>query len=585
MCSNIEEALTTLATIESKACVVDSKVDALGAETLESKLEALCDDLVTVESQLDLVSSSDSKLCVIDSKLDQEQLQVLALESLVDAIGVQVGEIESKIDTCGLLSQADQIESKVCEILPTTHTVCSELDLLITSLETSESKLDEILSDMLCTNFGTNGLVTTDLSAGADVARAILAQTDGKVVAVGNSQNNFALARYNDNGSLDSSFGTGGTVTTDLGGDDLAYAAVLQSDGKIVAVGENSDDFALVRYNTDGSLDGTFGTGGIVTTDLGGNDIARAALLQADGKIVAVGLMTTDFALARYNTDGSLDGTFGTGGIVTTNIGGADQALAGVLQSDGKIVAVGRNGGDWALVRYNTDGSLDGTFGAGGIVTTNFGGLDIARAALLQADGKIVVAGQGSASPRFCVARYNTDGSLDGTFGTGGIVTTSFGGSSTAGARGMVVQSDGKLTVVGQSNVTGGLTFALARYNTDGSLDTSFDGDGLLTTAFPVGVSIAYAAALKGNGELIVVGTAGGEFALACYGGLATSPIFNVETIVSQLEEIDDVLDMLTANELASKLCLIQEDVCTVASNVDVMDSLVAGFDDKALGA
>ncbi|MBI2337080.1 MAG: hypothetical protein HYU97_10030 [Deltaproteobacteria bacterium] len=241
---------------------------------------------------------------------------------------------------------------------------------------------------------------------------------------------------------MDTTFGTGGLVTTDFSGSSLDQASemVLQSDGKIVVGGYSdaggSNDFALARYSSDGSLDTTFGTGGLVTTDFSGSsdDQARQMVLQSDGKIVVGGYSDAggsgDFALARYSSDGSLDTTFGTGGLVTTDFSGSslDQAGPVVLQSDGKIVVGGYSdaGGsnDFALARYSSDGSLDTTFGTGGLVTTNFSGSssDVAIATVLQSDGKIVVGGISSAggSIDFALARYGSDGSLDTTFGTGG---------------------------------------------------------------------------------------------------------------------------------------------------------------------
>ncbi len=235
---------------------------------------------------------------------------------------------------------------------------------------------------------------------------------------------NFALVRYNTNGSLDTSFDTDGKVTTPVvpGNSDYAYALAIQDDGKIVAAGYTSDgldaDFALVRYNTDGSLDTSFHTDGIVTTDIGADiDIASAVSIQDDGKIVAGGSSWNgtddDFALVRYNTNGSLDTGFHTDGIVTTDMGtGNDLAYALAIQDDGKIVAAGSswNGADndFALIRYNTDGSLDTTFHTDGIVITEVGtDDDVAYALAIQADGKIVAAGSSSnTSDDFALVRY-----------------------------------------------------------------------------------------------------------------------------------------------------------------------------------
>lgn len=206
-------------------------------------------------------------------------------------------------------------------------------------------------------------------------------------------------------GSLDPTFGAGGIVTTDIGTDNYGEELIIQSDGKIVAAGSSNSDFALVRYNADGTLDATFGTGGIVTTDIGNSSNSVVALgIQSDGRIVAAGYGNSSFALVRYNADGTLDTTFGASGIVTiTDIG----VVALGIQSDGKIVAAGYyyNGSnnDFALVRYNVDGTLDTTFGTGGIVTTDTGSVsdadtDTAHALYIQPDGKIVVAGDSNSS-------------------------------------------------------------------------------------------------------------------------------------------------------------------------------------------
>src|SRR6266566_313079 len=202
-------------------------------------------------------------------------------------------------------------------------------------------------------------------------------------------------------GDLDSSFGTGGLVTTDFAGrGDFGLAVALQSDGKIVAAGNSSAvgvfsvNFALARYNTNGSLDSTFGTGGTVLTSFGGNlSAAFDVAVQPDDKIVAVGVAGSDFGIARYSANGTLDPTFGSGGLVTTDFGGSDQANGIALQPDGKIVVVGPLQGKIGVARYNTDGSLDSTFGSGGKVMTDAspsfdGAFDVAVWS-----GKIVVGG------------------------------------------------------------------------------------------------------------------------------------------------------------------------------------------------
>ena len=280
------------------------------------------------------------------------------------------------------------------------------------------------------TSFGNSGNVTTDFGGGEDNARGIAIQPDGKLVTAGSAEdrsgpgwaNDFALARYNSDGSLDTSFGNGGKVTTAFFGDsDDASDVALQDDGKIVVAGstfnnvDSSWDVALARYNPDGSLDTSFGNGGKVVTDYsGGDDEARAVAIQQDGKIVAAGVnrqpppgenepSNYDFALARYNTDGSLDTSFDGDGKVTTDFdsGLADYANAVAVQQDGKIVAARYTWNDTtgmsdqALARYNSDGSFDTKFNRGsGKVSTALGhGASIEDLAIQQ-DGKIVSAGR-----------------------------------------------------------------------------------------------------------------------------------------------------------------------------------------------
>ena len=246
--------------------------------------------------------------------------------------------------------------------------------------------------------------------------------------------------------------------------------------------------------------------------------------IQGDGKIVAVGFAgattaTRDFALARYNTDGSLDASFSGDGRETTDFADADEANGVALQPDGKIVAVGVAGGvdsfgsngDFALARYNTDGSLDTSFSGDGKQTTSLGGSDFATGVAIQGDGKVVAVGfthEFGSAEGFALARYNADGSLDTSFSGDGRQTTVFAGSG--GANEVAIQADGKIVVVGSA--PGG--FALARYNTNGSLDTSFSGDGKQTTGF---AGAAHGVVLQAGGKIVAVGDSGGNFALARY--------------------------------------------------------------------
>ena len=374
-----------------------------------------------------------------------------------------------------------------------------------------------------------DGRVTTDFGGGVDLAYGVALQPDGKIVAAGNTRSSaigdfdFALVRYNRDGSLDQSFSGDGRVTTDFGGGvDLAYGVALQPDGKIVAAGGSRLEFALVRYHRDGSLDQSFGGDGRVTTDFGDVDEAHGVALQPNGKIVAAGGTSLDFALARYNRDGSLDQSFGGDGSVTTDfgdvMGGFDEAFGVALRPDGRIVAAGRASFDFGVARYNPDGSLDQSFGGDGTVTTDFGipGGDVAFGVALQPDGRIIAAGDSSGD--FGVARYNRDGSPDQSFGGDGRVTTGFSGGDWAYA--VALQPDGKIVAAGWST-TAEVVFALVRYNRDGSLDQSFGDDGRVTTDFG-GFEVGHGVALQPDGKVVAAGYTlrfgfGYDFALTRY--------------------------------------------------------------------
>ncbi len=379
-------------------------------------------------------------------------------------------------------------------------------------------------SGSLDLSFGTNGVVSTAMGnyGGGGLSSAL--QTDGKIVVAGSSTNTtsaeFGLIRYNDDGSLDASFGLGGKVRIDFtSGTDLGRSVAIQNDGKIIVAGQSYNatniDFALVRCKTDGTLDSTFGTNGKLTTDFGNsNDVANSVVIQNDGKIVAAGYTNggtyDDFAIIRYNSNGTLDASFGSGGkVITDNLGFNDRAFSVVLQSDGKIVVGGFSGSsDFFLTRYHTDGTLDSSFGTGGKVSTDFGNGDNGNALAIQSDGKIVLAGvvyNGSYNI-FGVARYNSDGSLDNTFGTGGKTTTDFG--TYCEGRSVVIQSDGKIIVGGSRNDANAQPdFALARYNNDGTLDLSFGSGGKVSNAIESTDDSGYSVLLQSDGKILLSGS------------------------------------------------------------------------------
>ena len=389
-------------------------------------------------------------------------------------------------------------------------------------------------------SFGTNGAVLTQFGPSQDEARAVAIQPDGKIVVAGFTDPgffnyDFAVARYNPDGSLDPTFGGVGKVTTDIGSNtkDRAFATAIQTDGKIVVAGQSTlngfNGFELVRYNIDGSLDSSFGSGGkvnfIVTLVSGSDDAVFGIAIQADGKIVAAGTTGPtnlgDFALMRFNSDGSVDTTFGNNGIVTTGVDGHDIAYSATLQSDGKIVAAGfteasgSGSGDFALVRYNSNGSLDTSFDGDGKAVTAVSGEDIAHAVQSQTDGKLVVAGYavtGAGLNDFALVRYNSNGSLDTSFDTDGRVTTSISNNRSDVARALAIESNGKIVVAGSAEVgaANDQNFAVVRYNTDGSVDPTFGSGGKVTTSVAPGDrnDSIYAVALGTDGKMVAVGFA-----------------------------------------------------------------------------
>src|ERR1700752_329121 len=398
--------------------------------------------------------------------------------------------------------------------------------------------------------FGSRGTVRTDFSGNIDQANAVAIQTDGKIVAAGSSFSSsktvedFIVARYNVNGSLDKKFGSNGKITTDFFRNvDSIDALVIQPDGKIVVAGfaqlagtgGTPRVFALARYTSDGRPDAGFGNGGSLTTSFGGTFAAASAIMvQPDGKIVVAGTADfnprvpgsgLDFALARYNANGSLDASFGDAGkIVFDFFGSFDQANAAVLQPAGKIIVVGSASYDsfnrdigFALTRFNPDGSTDFGFGSGGKQITSFFDAGAqANGVVLQPDGKFVVAGTASDSATrpvatdFALARYNSDGSLDSSFGIAGETAVPFSDSASEQANALTLARDGKIIVAGTAFKTFATPpdFAVRRYNSDGSIDTSFGTGGSTTTDFAGGTDNAQAVAIQVDGNIVVAGRA-----------------------------------------------------------------------------
>lgn len=378
----------------------------------------------------------------------------------------------------------------------------------------------------LDTNFNGTGKVITVMGIGRSMGNGVAVQADGKILVGGRASdgtNHFAVARYHTNGVMDTTFGTNGNgkVITHVGTvEDYGESVAVQADGKIVVAGFAKNvadyDFAVVRYHTNGVLDTSFGAGGKVITPFSGDDRATSVAVQSDGKIVVAGYAGSggyDFAVARYTTGGNLDPAFGAGtGKASTPIRtGADYGQAVAIQSDGKILVAGTTytgtNDDVAVVRYSTVGALDTTFGTGGKVVTPVGaGNDSGEGIALQSDGKILVAGSCVVGTIFYfgLVRYNTNGVLDTTFGTGGKVTTPFGAEHAVG-EGMSVQADGKILVGGSYTYYASGDFALARYDS---------GDPEIAVEQPAGTNLVDGAASVAFGTLLTGATSNREFTL-----------------------------------------------------------------------
>jgi uncharacterized delta-60 repeat protein len=385
--------------------------------------------------------------------------------------------------------------------------------------------------------FSANGVANTQMGSTSNnddaSAQSVAIQADGKVVVAGGvgggTTQRFALARYKVNGNLDQTFHGDGKVHTLFGSLSGATSVAIQTNQKIVAAGwmvsGNQTHFAIARYKTNGNLDTSFGPNGDgkVITHIGANSGATSIAIQnTDQKIVVAGSArvgnSEGFALARYGTNGILDGTFGSNanGKVHTPIGIYAQGDAVAIQPDQKIVVAGTasttpNNAKFALARYDTGGVLDGSFG-GGTITTTFGTPSIAGAnsVAIQGDLKIVAAGySGSGSNmRFAITRYDpTTGLLDASFANNGRLNINMGPYSEAAA--VVIQPDQKIVIAGRADQANTGVFAIARWDpVTGLLDSGFDTDGKVTTLIANASGATAMAIQPSDGKLVVAGDA-----------------------------------------------------------------------------
>lgn len=446
-------------------------------------------------------------------------------------------------------------------------------------------------------SFGTNGIVLTDFNNSEEYGETLLTLPDGKILVAGKRYNNgIAVVRYNDDGSIDNTFGVNGKVFTSAAfgntfGGMHGCALSLQEDGKILIGGSstaitNEQNFALVRYSSNGILDNTFGSGGIATISIGDfSESIYSITIQTDQKIIVAGRSSImdyydySFALARFNADGSLDNSFGNSGIVISNIGPFAEAYSVELQNDDKILVSGTAVEPtsykycFALVRYNSNGTLDPTFGNAGVVKTSIDDGAYGQSIHVQADNKILITGFYRTQDlySFGATRYNVNGTLDLTFGTNGIVMYSFNPNLNFMAGSSAIQQNGKIIVAGYIEEGSNYNMLVARFNSNGSLDVNFGTSGFTTiptnsfylTPFGgQGIGYGISVALDANDKILVAENANvslnPDFILCRLNGDGVN-----ETILNDKQKQEIILAPNPTN-----------DVIRISSNVEIINSI-----------
>lgn len=393
-----------------------------------------------------------------------------------------------------------------------------------------------IVLDTTFNNFNTSGYVITEL----DDNCCLEVQQDGKILIGGEIDlglgSDFCVARYNSDGSIDNSFGLQGIAKynfQNLTDGDYANDMVIQPDGKILLIGislsvMNSNQLAMVRFTPDGMLDTTFGSGGTILSTFGGSSSwGKSILLQTDGKILVAGSVNISFIghllMARYNEDGTLDDTFGDAGVAIMNVSDSLGLPVGGfteigLQSDGKIVGAGGlsigsyfEESDFALIRYNSNGLIDSTFGTNGLVTTDYFENEGPSEIRILADDKILLGGivyESDDVRSIALVRYNSDGSVDSSFGNNGLFSFNPTNNNVP-CNDVLIQPDGKYVIVGRriNDSSSGSDFLTIRVNNDGTLDESFNNSGFVFSNIAnSNVEEGDSGAIQEDGKILIAG-------------------------------------------------------------------------------
>ncbi len=324
----------------------------------------------------------------------------------------------------------------------------------------------------LDTSFGNAGKLLIPIGNAKSYATDVALQADGKIIIAGYTFDNIitqgAILRLNEDGSFDTSFGNQGTVKITTAERNLPESILILEDGKILIGGDNDESFSVLKLNNDGAFDLSFGVDGWAIAEFDRMSYIKEIALQADGKIVVGGFTINnnnnyEMAAARFNVDGSIDSSFGSSGKLNFNVGNGNDFVEGVVvQSDGKIVLGGHKWiqnneqrHDFAMVRLNTDGSRDTSYGTNGVATAQIvDGANYSRDIILQEDQKILLAGftVKTGEYKFALLRFDVDGSLDSSFGQNGngMVSQDFDGRESYGEK-LALQPDNKIIMIGKS--------------------------------------------------------------------------------------------------------------------------------------
>lgn len=442
---------------------------------------------------------------------------------------------------------------------------------------------------------GTPGYVTHNINPGNDEnVQAVGVYSDGRVVIAGKMFNNeyFGLMRYTTLGQLDATFGTGGVVTLrqSTNAEANPFAITVLGDNKILVAGSSwmsSKDFAVLKLKENGTPDSTFGVNGWASTPvLAFKDEATAMVVQPDGKIVVAGTAEVangtekyDFGVARFNANGTIDGGFGSGGVATININDNDIAEGIALQKDGKILVGGTSNKDgdanYTVVRYTSGGVLDPSYGVGGIATYDLatfgsaGSYDLGHGMAIQSDDKVILTGfsapGGGGNGNVVTIRLTILGQLDASFSGDGIANFNYGVSNTdEGSRAVAIQSDGKIVVGGDtSGEHAWFDLLLLRYKTDGTLDSTFNADGVALSNL-TNSEDEFGYALKLFGDRIYMGGSTGaqggakDFVLAVYQNDGTPLPLVLGQFYAQKQTNKVVLQWSTTNEEGVKQFVVE---------------------------